>query len=81
MGTHTLRLLANGGLDAKKIAVFVDTNPKYQNQLLNGIPVLCPAELSARPESILISSRSSQRAIQGQIRSEMGLTNPLITLY
>jgi SAM-dependent methyltransferase len=81
VGTHTLRLLATGGLDPSKITAFVDTNPKYQHQLLSGIRVLSPAELKLRTEPILISSRSSQRAIHDQIRNSMGLTNALITLY
>jgi hypothetical protein len=40
-----------------------------------------PADLQQRPEPILISSRSSQRAVHHQIRQRMGLTNRVITLY
>jgi SAM-dependent methyltransferase len=81
VGTHTLRLLATGGLDPATIALFVDSNPKYQQQRLRGIPIVSPAEVSVRSEPILISSCSSQAAIQRQIRNELGLKNPLILLY
>jgi SAM-dependent methyltransferase len=81
VGTHTLRLLATGGLDLSKIAFFVDSNPKYQNQDLHGLRVIAPLELKGRQEPILISSRGFQREIQNQIREELGLTNPLILLY
>ena len=81
VGTHTLRLLANGGLDPSKIAVFVDSSPKYQNQELRGIPVVSPEQLTNRREPVLISSRGFQNEIQHQIQSGLGLTNPLILLY
>lgn len=81
VGAHTLRLLANGGLDPAKIAVFVDSSPKYQNQELCGIPVISPDQLKNRREPILISSRGFQNEIQHQIRHSLGLTNPLIALY
>ncbi len=81
VGTHTLRLLSTGSLDPSKVALFVDSNPKYQEQALRGIPVVSPADLKHRTEAILISSRGFQREIRGQIRNQLGLTNPLILLY
>lgn len=81
VGTHTLRLLATGGFDLARIALFVDSNPKYQQQRLRGVPIVGPDALETRPEPILISSRSSQQAIQNQIRNALGLKNPLILLY
>jgi hypothetical protein len=81
VGTHTLRLLATGGLDIGRIALFVDSNPKYQHQQLRGVPVVAPDDLKTRPEPILISSRSSQQAIQEQIRTSLGLKNRLLLLY
>jgi SAM-dependent methyltransferase len=81
VGTHTLRLLATGGFDPARIALFVDSNPKYQGQRLRGVPIIAPDELKARPEPILVSSRSSQRAIHSQIRTTLGLKNQLILLY
>ncbi len=81
VGTHTLRLLATGGFDLARIALFVDSNPKYQRQRLRGVPIVAPDELKARLEPILVSSRSSQRAIHNQIRTALRLKNPLILLY
>ncbi len=80
-GTHTLRLLATGGLDPARIALFADSNPKYQQQDLHGVPIVHPDQLKDRSEPILISSRSSQQAIHHQIRHGLGLKNPLILLY
>jgi hypothetical protein len=80
-GTHTLRLLATNGLDPARIALFVDSNVKYQQQELRGIAIVGPEELRTRSEPILISSRSSQGAIRRQIREGMGLKNRLILLY
>jgi SAM-dependent methyltransferase len=81
VGTHTLRLLATGGFDLARIALFVDSNPKYQRQQLRGVPIVAPDKVKTRPEPILISSRSSQQAIQNQIRTALKLKNPLILLY
>ena len=81
VGAHTLRLLATGGLDPEKIALFTDSNPKYQQRKLSGIPVVSLEELRNRPEPILISTRSFQWEIQNQIRHGLGLSNPVILLY
>ncbi len=81
VGTHTLRLLGTGGLDPANVALFVDANAKYQNQLLQGIQVISPDELGGRGEPILISSRGFQSEIHNQIRNEMNLPNPVILLY
>jgi SAM-dependent methyltransferase len=81
VGTHTLRLLATEGLDPAKIALFVDSNPKYQQQQLRGIPIASPAEIRSRPEPILLSSCSSQAAIHRKIRDELALKNRLILLF
>ncbi len=80
-GTHTLRLLATGGLDPSKITLFVDSNPRYQRQELRGIPIVSPPELKTRTEPILISSRSSQNEIRHQVQRTLGLANRVITLY
>jgi SAM-dependent methyltransferase len=80
-GTHTLRLLATGGLLPERIAAFVDSNPKYQNQRLRGVPVVSPQDVRTRTEPILISSRSAQGDIHRQIRDGLGLDNRVILLY
>jgi SAM-dependent methyltransferase len=81
VGAHTLRLLASGGLDASRVALFVDSNPNYQDQHLRGVRVASPGELEGRGEPILISSRGFQREIEREIRDNMGLPNRLILLY
>ena len=80
VGTHTQRLLATGALNPSNIVAFVDSNPKYQNQQLHGIPVVRPETLRGRTEPILISSYGFQQEIASQIR-EMNLPNELILLY
>ena len=80
VGTHTLRLLATGGLDPDRVSLFVDSNPNYQRQQLRGVPVVSPAQLNTG-EPILISSRGFQREIQHQVQQQMGLRNRLILLY
>jgi SAM-dependent methyltransferase len=80
VGTHTLRLLASGGLDPRRVSFFVDSNPNYQRQQLRGVPVVSPSELCS-DEPILISSRGFQREIQNQVRQQMRLENRLILLY
>jgi SAM-dependent methyltransferase len=80
-GTHTLRLLATGGLDPARVIVFVDSNPKYRDQMLCGVPVVSPDALRGRSEPILISSRNCERDIHDQIRYRLALRNPIIMLY
>ncbi len=80
VGTHTQRLLATGALKPATIVAFVDSNPKYQDQQLRGIPVLRPESLKDRAEPILISSYGFRQEIANQIR-EMKLPNELILLY
>ena len=81
VGTHTLRLLATGGLAKAKIAAFVDANPRYQGKSLREVPILSPAELSGRTEPILVSSRVFQKDIQHQILEVLKFSNPLYLLY
>lgn len=81
VGTHTQRLLATSALAQANIRAFVDSNPRYQGKLINGLPILSPADLKNLHEPILISSRFFQREIEQQIRGQLGLTNELILLY
>jgi hypothetical protein len=80
-GAQTLRLLASGSLKDASIAAFVDSNPKYQGKLLNGIPVLSPDFLTAKTEPILISTRAYQNEIEKQIKNILKLNNKVIKLY
>ncbi len=67
-------------LDPAKIVAFVDSNPKYQNQQLHGIPVLRPNDLKSHTQPILISSFGFQQEIAKQI-TDMKAPNRLILLY
>ncbi|MGB9432637.1 MAG: class I SAM-dependent methyltransferase [Candidatus Acidiferrum sp.] len=80
VGTHTQRLLATGALNVANIVAFADSNPKYQNHQLRGIPVLRPEALKNCVEPILISSCAFQQEIADQIRG-LNLPNELILLY
>jgi SAM-dependent methyltransferase len=81
VGTHTRRLLANNVLSHSDISLFIDSNPKYQDQQLVGIPVLSPDRLAGHPEPILISSYAFQEEISEEIRERLRLPNELILLY
>jgi SAM-dependent methyltransferase len=81
VGTHTQRLLATSRLAEANIIAFVDSNPNYQGKDLNGIPIISPQALYQKSEAILISSRVYQQEIEHQIRHDLQLDNPIITLY
>jgi SAM-dependent methyltransferase len=81
VGTHTQRLLATSRLGKANIIAFVDSNPKYQENQLNNVPILDPRQLAGTGAAILVSSRIYQSEIVTQIQSELGLKNELITLY
>lgn len=80
-GAQTLRLLVNSSLKEAKITAFVDSNPKYQGKLLNGIPVIAPESLRSETAPILISTRAYQNEIEKQIKNTLGLNNKVIKLY
>ena len=81
VGTHTQRLLASGGLDKANICAFVDSNPKYHDRQLHGIPIVSPESLHQRREPILICSRVFQREIEEQIRGQLRIDNEILLLY
>jgi hypothetical protein len=80
-GTHTLHLMETSDLPRVRIAAFVDSNPRYQNKEIKGVPVIAPAELTNYSQPILISSRVFQDDIVNQIRDIHGARNELILLY
>ncbi len=80
-GAHTLRLLATSRLKEANIAVFVDSNPRYQGKVLNGVCIIAPDALRGRTEPILISSRPYQEEIATNIRDILKLDNQVIRLY
>ena len=81
-GTHTLRLLATSPLSQANIVAFVDANPRYWGNNLNGIPIISPADSTNYPlYAILISSYGFQNEILLNIREHLGLKNDIILLY
>jgi len=80
-GALTLRLLADSSLSKAIITAFVDSNPKYQGQKLGVVPIISPADVKNRSESILISTRAYQNEILNIIRKELMLSNEVITLF
>ena len=80
-GAHTLRLLATSRLAQAQIVAFVDSDPHCHGRTLNGVGIITPAELSRRPEPILVSSRVYQAEIVQQIRGQMNLRNEILLLY
>jgi 2-polyprenyl-3-methyl-5-hydroxy-6-metoxy-1,4-benzoquinol methylase len=80
-GSHTLRLLATSGLADANLVAIVDSNPRYQGNSVNGVPILKPDEIRGTQGSILISSRVFQQHIQSQIKNGLHLDNDVVTLY
>ena len=81
VGTLTLRLLATGAFKDLDVVAFVDSNKNYQGKRVGGLPILAPSALQGRSETILVSSRAHQAAIARQIRNELALPNPVVTLF
>jgi hypothetical protein len=81
VGTHTQHLLATTRLREVAIRAFVDSNPHYQGERLDGISILPPEAVRERSEPILISSAISQEEIARQIRDGLKCVNELIRLY
>jgi SAM-dependent methyltransferase len=80
-GAHTLRLLETSRLGEARITAFIDSNTRYQDKKLRGVPILAPEAVRGRFEPILISSRVYQHEIANRIQNEMSLPNRVIRLY
>jgi hypothetical protein len=74
LGALCQHLLASGRMDRLRIAGFVDSNPRLQGRTHRGVPILCPAEVKGRSETILITSLGCRIAIEGLLR-DAGITN------
>jgi SAM-dependent methyltransferase len=81
VGTHTQRLLATSNLAKANIRAFVDSNSRYQDKLINGLPIINPMDLDRYNEAILISSQVFQSDIKKQIEEELKIENTLLLLY
>jgi len=80
-GTHTLRLLDNGGLAKANILAFIDSNRNYQGKSWNGISIIPPSDVHNLEAPILISSHVAELEIKKLIVEKLKLPNRIITLY
>jgi 2-polyprenyl-3-methyl-5-hydroxy-6-metoxy-1,4-benzoquinol methylase len=80
-GTHTLRLLASQILRPEHVEAFIDSNPRYQDKLLAGVPVCPPSLLDQRRTSIVVSSRVFQDEIVKTLREGLRYEGNVVTLY
>lgn len=80
-GTHTLHLMETSDLPKTNIVAFVDSNMRYQNKTIKGVPIVAPTDISRFAQPILISSRVFQDEIVKQIKNSLHLSNDLILLY
>lgn len=82
VGTHTQRLLATSSLRRANIVAYIDSNPRYQGKVLDGVPIIQPEEIRQQVDCpILISSRFFQKEIESRIRQDLHLPNSVILLY
>lgn len=77
-GNYHLSLIQ---VSSANIIAYVDSYPKYQGKLMNGIPIIHPEGLADMREPILVSSLISQSDIVHQIKSELKLKNEIYTFY
>lgn len=80
-GALTLRLLKYSNLKNIRILVFVDSNPKYQGNKINGIDIISPNALKTYSETILIVTYAFQKEIEDQIRNDLKINNNVIKLF
>jgi len=80
-GLHTRRLISTCNLGKVNIIAFIDSDPRYVNTTLIGIPIYNPSQIPTLPKNpILISSKRHQTNIATQIEKE-GWGNEIILLY
>lgn len=77
-GTLTRRLLATGALEAAKVRAYVDSDSAGAPRTFAGRPVLAPADLLHRSETIFVASRPFADEIVSKIRNELGLKNRVV---
>ncbi len=78
-GQLAMKLLAETSLAQAQIEAFVDGNPLYHGQLLQGKPIIAPDEIFASNHPIIVTSILHHRAIAEKIR-QLHLPNPIIAL-
>jgi hypothetical protein len=68
-GTLTLRLFAAGFFDQLKVAVVVDSNPRYQGRTVSGVLIVSPDALAGLGLPVIYSSWGAQQAMSDQLRN------------
>ena len=79
-GGHTQRMLQWSEMGKLDILAFIETNADYHGGMLAGRPIIGPGEIYDKRIPIIVSSLMYQDSIVAQIE-DMGLENPVITLY
>lgn len=79
-GTLTRRLLATTELRRTNIVAFVDSNPHVRQRQLANKPILAPAQLKGRNETILICAGPFEKEIGEMIQNQMKLGNRTISI-
>ena len=72
------RLLATGALEAVEVRAYVDSDSAGAPRTFAGRPVLAPADLVHRSETIFVASRPFADEIVSKIRNELGLKNRVV---
>lgn len=80
-GAQLLRLMETTNLREALISAFVDSNPKYIGERLNGVEIISPENIIGSNEAILITSRVFQFEIKNQIRTELKMDNEIIEIF
>ena len=78
-GQLAMKLLAETSLAQARIDAFVDGNPLYRGQCLQGIRIIAPEDVRASKRPIIVTSILHHRAIAEKIR-QLHLPNPIIAL-
>jgi hypothetical protein len=81
-GQLTMKLLRNTVLARRRVVAIVDGSPQRQGLHLDGLPVVAPAALRARPDvPVVIGSFHSERSILRMMRERYELRNRAVLLY
>ena len=81
VGTHTLRLLKVSELARANIVAFLDSNSRYQDKTLQGVPILAPKDFDRPDVVVLISSHVAEEEIRAQIENNLRWPNKIVCLY
>jgi FlaA1/EpsC-like NDP-sugar epimerase len=81
-GQLTMKLLRDTVLAERRVVAIVDGSPQRQGLHLDGLPVVGPDALRARPDvPVVIGSFHSERSIVRMMRERYELRNRAVLLY